>query len=53
MKEANMTVVVISHRPSILSNVDKIMVLRDGLIEKFGVRHEILALLNQSQPRQA
>jgi PrtD family type I secretion system ABC transporter len=52
MKEASMTVVVISHRPSILSNVDKIMVLRDGVIEKFGVRNEILALLNQSQPRQ-
>jgi PrtD family type I secretion system ABC transporter len=52
MKEAKMTVVVISHRPNILSNVDKIMVLRDGLIEKFGVRNEILALLNQSQSRQ-
>ncbi|MGC2165465.1 MAG: type I secretion system permease/ATPase [Gallionella sp.] len=51
MKEAKMTVVVISHRPSILSNVDKIMVLREGVIEKFGVRNEILALLNQTQMR--
>jgi PrtD family type I secretion system ABC transporter len=53
MKEAKMTVVVISHRPSILSSVDKIMVLREGVIEKFGIRNEILALLNQSQTRQA
>lgn len=51
MKDAKMTVVVISHRPSILSNVDKIMVLREGIIEKFGIRNEILSLLNQSQAK--
>jgi PrtD family type I secretion system ABC transporter len=49
MKQAGMTVVIISHRPSILSSVDKIMVLRDGVIEKFGGRNEVMALLNQAQ----
>lgn len=46
MKVAGMTVVIISHRPSILSSVDKIMVLRDGVIEKFGGRNEVMAALN-------
>jgi PrtD family type I secretion system ABC transporter len=49
MKQAGMTVVIISHRPSILSSVDKIMVLRDGVIEKFGERNEVMALLGQAQ----
>lgn len=47
MKEAAMTVVIISHRPSVLSHVDKIMVLRDGVIEQFGARNEVMARLNQ------
>lgn len=46
MKQAGMTVIIISHRPSVLSGVDKIMVLREGVIEKFGARNEVLALLN-------
>lgn len=49
MKQAGMTVIIISHRPSILSSVDKIMVLRDGVIEKFGERNEVMALLTQAQ----
>lgn len=53
MKDAGMTVVIISHRPSILSSVDKIMVLRDGVIEKFGGRNEVMAALNnQASPAQ-
>jgi PrtD family type I secretion system ABC transporter len=49
MRDARMTVVIISHRPSILSSVDKIMVLRAGVIEKFGGRSEVMALFNQAQ----
>lgn len=47
MKDSAMTVVIISHRPSVLSNVDKIMVLRDGVIEQFGARNEVIARLTQ------
>lgn len=47
MKDSAMTVVIISHRPSVLSGVDKIMVLRDGVIEQFGARDEVLARLAQ------
>jgi PrtD family type I secretion system ABC transporter len=52
MKNENMTVVIISHRPSILSNVDKILVLRDGMIDKFGVRSEVMALFAQAKIQQ-
>jgi len=52
MRDARMTVVIISHRPSILSSVDKIMVLRAGVIEKFGARGEVMALFSQAQIKQ-
>lgn len=42
MKEEGMTYVVVAHRPSIVSNVDKIMMLRGGVIEAFGPREEVL-----------
>ena len=37
------TTVIISHRPSILSSVDKILILQDGAIAAFGPSQEILA----------
>ncbi|NEX23469.1 type I secretion system permease/ATPase [Thiorhodococcus mannitoliphagus] len=37
------TVVIITHRPSILSSVDKILVMREGQIEMFGARDQVLA----------
>ena len=41
-KAAGLTIVVIAHRPSILNFVDKMLVLRDGLVEMFGSRAEVL-----------
>ncbi|MDJ0894330.1 MAG: type I secretion system permease/ATPase [Alphaproteobacteria bacterium] len=41
LKERGTTVVVIAHRPSILASVDKLLLLRDGLIEMFGPREEL------------
>lgn len=43
MKKAGITTVIIAHRPSILANVDKILVLKNGGMEAFGPREEILA----------
>jgi PrtD family type I secretion system ABC transporter len=42
LKEEGVTVVVIAHRPSLLGSVDKLLVLRDGVMEAFGPRAEIL-----------
>lgn len=43
LKEEGVTVIVVGHRPSILQGADKMLVLRDGMIELFGPRDEILA----------
>jgi ABC-type protease/lipase transport system fused ATPase/permease subunit len=45
LKQAGVTVVIIAHRPSLLGGVDKLLVLRDGAIEAFGARSEIMARL--------
>ena len=42
LKARHRTTLVITHRPSLLASVDYIMVMREGLIEKFGPRDEIL-----------
>jgi PrtD family type I secretion system ABC transporter len=47
MKAAGTTVVIISHRPSILSATDQIMVLEAGKIRLFGARAEVLAALTR------
>jgi len=41
------SVIIIAHRPSVLVNVDKVLVLRDGMIERLGPRNEILRQLTQ------
>ena len=45
LKQAGVTVVAVAHRPSLLVNVDKLLVLRDGVAEMFGPRVEVTARL--------
>lgn len=42
LKEQGVTVVVVAHRPSLLVGVDKVLVLREGNVEAFGPRGEVL-----------
>jgi PrtD family type I secretion system ABC transporter len=42
LHEKGVTMVVIAHRPSILRNMDKVLVLQDGAMRAFGPRDEIL-----------
>lgn len=44
-KLKRITVVVISHRKSILAHADKLLMLRNGLIEAFGPTQQVLAAL--------
>jgi len=44
-------VVVLAHRPSILAEVDKVLVLQDGRQTAFGPAHEVLK--GMTRPRQA
>jgi len=43
LKADGVTLVIIAHRPSLLRGVDKMLVLRDGAVERFGVRDEVMA----------
>jgi PrtD family type I secretion system ABC transporter len=47
MKRRGAAVVVIGHRPSILAQVDKVLVLVDGQVEQLGPRTEILERLTR------
>ncbi len=42
-KERGITVVLVAQRPSALAHADKILVLRDGTVDAFGPRNEVLA----------
>jgi ABC-type protease/lipase transport system fused ATPase/permease subunit len=42
LKSEGVTLVVISHRPSLLRGVDKMLVLREGVMERFGSRAEVM-----------
>jgi ATP-binding cassette subfamily C protein/ATP-binding cassette subfamily C protein EexD len=45
LKKRGVTFVIVSHRPMTLAVVDKILILRDGVVEAFGPRAEILPRL--------
>lgn len=45
LKAAGTTVVLVSHRPALVQGVDKVMVLRDGALEMFGARAEVMKRL--------
>lgn len=47
-KEWESTVLLVTHQPSILLSVDKLMVLQEGRIQAFGPRDEILNKLRQA-----
>jgi PrtD family type I secretion system ABC transporter len=46
VKAQGATVIVITHRPSILGLADKLLLLRNGAIEAFGDSREVIARLN-------
>ena len=46
-KEKQTTVIVISHRQSILNAVDKLLVIYDGEAKMFGARDDVLKELNK------
>jgi ATP-binding cassette subfamily C protein EexD len=53
MKEAGSTVIVITHRTSILSLVDKLLLMRDGVVASFGQRDEVLEAIKESNKKVA
>ncbi len=47
LKEARCTVVMITHKPLLLSSVDKLLVLREGRQEMFGARDHVLGEISR------
>ncbi len=47
MKTKGATVVIISHKPSIFRTADKMLVLREGRVELFGPRDQVMARLTK------
>jgi ATP-binding cassette subfamily C protein/ATP-binding cassette subfamily C protein EexD len=50
MKKAGSTVVIVAHRPSLMVNVDCVLVLAEGQAQKFGPRDAVLAQLRRPEP---
>jgi len=52
LKADHTTLVVVSHKPALLSGVDKILVLKEGQMVMFGPREEVFRKLLESQKQQ-
>jgi len=48
LKAQGTTIVVITHRTSVLAAVDRMLVLRDGQVQAYGPRDEVLAALQSA-----
>ena len=56
MKQAGTTAIIISHRPAVMSVVDKLLVLSGGMVQKFGPTKEVIKDLmppSAQKPQQA
>ncbi len=47
LKHERVTTIIVTHKPSILLSVDKILVMQYGQVARFGPRHEILQIAGQ------
>jgi PrtD family type I secretion system ABC transporter len=50
LKNDGATIVLITHRPNLLSAVDKVLVLREGAMHRFGDRDEVLSEIMPQRP---
>jgi PrtD family type I secretion system ABC transporter len=52
LKQSGITTLVIAHRPSLLVGMDKLLVLREGMVDMFGPRGEIMARVTRGAASQ-
>jgi ATP-binding cassette subfamily C exporter for protease/lipase len=52
LKSQGVTVILITHRTSVLVAVDRMLILRDGMVQAYGPRDEVLAALNKAREAQ-
>lgn len=51
LRERKVTLIVIAHHPAVLRHVDKVLVLREGQIQTFGPREDVIAQLTKPAPQ--
>ncbi len=49
LKQKRVTVIIITHRNNVLANVDKLLILNDGLLSVYGPKDQVIAHLQQQQ----
>ncbi len=49
-KETGATVILVAHRPAMMKHVDKVLLMRDGQVEAFGPRDQVLAKVMRPAP---
>ena len=49
LKQKQTTIIVITHRNNVLANVDKLLILNDGLVSVYGPKEQVIAHLQQQQ----
>ena len=47
LKAGGSTIVIVSHKPSVFRSADKMLMLRDGRMEMFGPREQVMARVVQ------
>jgi PrtD family type I secretion system ABC transporter len=48
LKQAGSTVVIVSHKPNVFRTADKMLVLKNGRVELFGPREQVMAKIMQA-----
>lgn len=48
LKQKQSTVIVITHRNNVLANVDKLLILNDGLLSVYGPKDQVIAHLQKT-----
>ena len=51
LKAMGTTVVVISHRSNVLEAADKLLILREGQVQAFGLRDQILNAIKEAKEK--
>lgn len=44
LKRSKVTTILVSHKPSIIAHVDKVMVMKDGLVDQYGSKEDIFRI---------
>jgi PrtD family type I secretion system ABC transporter len=52
LRQNETTVILVTHKPALLSGVDKVLMLKEGQVAMFGPRQEVLQRLMGQQPGQ-